>query len=330
MWLGTEQGLSRLNSDRTVFTHYTVDEGLPDFVVTGILEDELGYLWISMDNGKISRFDPRKPEFLTFDHSDGLQRGGFNSNCCLKGLKGELYFGGREGLNCIWPGELTNNSFVPPVVITAFHVLNESYPIAFNIANGEPITLSYQENFLSFEFAVLNYTQAHKNQYAYRMTPLEENWNYHRRFARYTDLSPGAYTFQVKGSNNDGLWNNQGATLRIVITPPFWATMEFRIFAIGFFVSLLIAGHYWRVRMMRIRQIQLEGEVENALAEIKTLKGIVPICSFCKKIRDDQGYWAQLELYISQHSDAEFSHGICPECMKKQMDKLKNSNRTYS
>jgi|GEM_PF-2223626 ligand-binding sensor domain-containing protein len=326
LWLGTGRGLTRLSPDRTEFTHFTVEDGLADMVVKGILEDASGYLWISTENGNISRFDPQTCQFLNFDHSSGLQGREFTPNCCVKGLENELYFGGLDGLNCIWPGELTQNTYIPPIVFTAFHVMDKPYPIEPWVSTGKTKTLSYRENFLSFEFVALNYTQSHKNQYAYRLVPLEDNWNYsrHRRYARYTSLPPGEYTFQVKGSNNDGLWNEQGAAFHFVITPPFWATLQFRIFAIGLLVMFLAMGHYRRVRMMQMQHDQLKSEVEHALAEIKTLRGIVPICSYCKKIRDDQGYWEQLESYISEHSNAEFSHGICPECLKEHFPDFKD------
>jgi hypothetical protein len=144
------------------------------------------------------------------------------------------------------------------------------------------------------------------------------------RFATYTNLAPGKYTFHVKASNNDGVWNENGTSIKIIITPPFWQTWWFRTIVVIFVISVLVAIYLWRVNRIQQTAIRLEAmvkertsELEEAMNNIKVLKGLIPICASCKKVRDDSGFWRQVEDYISHHSEAQFSHGICPDCMKK-------------
>jgi PAS domain S-box-containing protein len=150
---------------------------------------------------------------------------------------GKLYFGGLKGLNAFYPDQLRDNPYVPPVVLTNFQIFNQAVPIGGKdsplrqvIQETDKITLSYQQSVFSFEFAALNYRAPRKNQYAYKLEGFDEDWNYvgsDRRFATYTNLNPGTYTFRVKASNNDGVWNEEGKTVKITITPPWWKTWWF-------------------------------------------------------------------------------------------------------
>ncbi len=364
IWVGTlGGGLNRLDRETGVFRHYTVDEGLPSNAICGILSDSNGHMWISTYSG-LSRFDPVDEEFVNFDESDGLQSNQFLFGSCFESNRGEMFFGGVNGFNSFYPDSIQFNTFIPPVFVTDLQLFNRSVGIGDKV-NGntileqslletETIVLSYKEAVLSFEFVALNYTTTVKNQYAYYLENFEEEWNYsgRRRFATYTNLSPGRYYFHVKASNNDGLWNEIGTTLRLVITPPFWQTWWFRGVMIALIIISILSWHQLRVLSYKRREQYLEIQVnertsellkankklsyeisvrkateeelrlsntqlKDALDNVETLEGMLPICSSCKKIRDDKGYWNQIEVYISERSDAKFSHGICPDCMKK-------------
>ena len=270
LWLGTESGLIRINPERSSITRFTMEDGLGDNVVKGILEDDAGFLWLSLDNGKISRFHPQTKQFRNFDHSDGLQGLAFTSNSVTKGSDGGFYFGGINGLNCIWPGKLTQNTNIPPIVINSLEIMGKAHPVEPYISTGEEIKLDYRQNFLSFEFAALNYTHPYRNQYKYRLSPLETEWNDsgNRRYARYTAIEPGKYVFQVIGSNNDAIWNEKGASLSFYIKPPFWRTWWFKTGCITFFIIFPFLLYASRIRFLNTQKRHLEQEVEKRTKEL--------------------------------------------------------------
>ena len=249
-WIGTwGSGLNKFDRETGRFSSYTETDGLADNAIYGILEDEAGNLWLSTNNG-LSRFNPETETFRNYDVKDGLQSNEFNGGSFFKSKSGEMFFGGIQGFNGFYPKEIKNNPYVPPIEITSFLKFNEKdmYRSLWN--EGDEIVLSYTDYVFSFEFAGLEYTAPEKNLYAYKMEGLDDTWittTADKRFASYTTLAPGKYTFYVKGSNNDGVWNDTGTFLRIRIVPPFWKTWLFRIFVLGL---LLILGITWiRMRM---------------------------------------------------------------------------------
>ncbi|MBN1894911.1 hypothetical protein JW906_10470, partial [bacterium] len=343
LWIGTYGGgLNRLDRNAESFEHFTVKDGLPSDIVYGILEDRSGFLWLSTNHG-ISKFNPRQKTFQNFDVTDGLQDYEFNSGAYFRNATGEFFFGGINGFNIFYPDSIRINSYVPPVVFTDFRIFNE--PVSCGRAvNGRvildrpvsaapEITLTHRENNITIGFAALDYVNPERNEYSSIMEPFEKEWNFigSRRFSHYARLPSGTYTFRVRGSNSDGNWNQEGASLRIRILPPVWERTWFRIFIAALAVSSVILAHQIRTRAIRTRSRALERHVEertrdletanrelrDALDRVQTLSGLLPICASCKKIRDDQGYWHQVEEYIRDHSDVRFSHGLCPSCLKK-------------
>jgi ligand-binding sensor domain-containing protein len=328
VWLGSERGLTCVVANTKEVRRYTTSDGLPDNSIANIVEDHSGNLWLGTNRGVSKLVDavrlPRKPIFLNFDVHDGLQGNEFTRNASFVGRSGAMYIGGSGGLNSFDPERIQRNSYVPPVVLTGFKIFNKTVPIAApgsplekTITETRELTLSYQHSMVTFEFAALNFVLPQKNQYAYKLEGFDDAWNEvgGQRSATYTNLPHGAFTLRVRGSNNDGVWNDQGVSLAIRVRPPFWRANWFFVA-----VALTLVGAAGGVHRLRIRQHiraerQLQERVTTALADIRTLRGLLPICAWCKKIRDDSGYWNQLEEYVSQRTDAEFSHGICPECM---------------
>ncbi len=228
MWFGTlGGGLNRFNPQTETFTAYTEKDGLANNSVYSILEDNDGNLWLATNKG-ISRFDIEKKTFINYDVSDGLQSNEFSSSYYdtgvgFKGKDGKLYFGGSKGFNVIDPIGLKTNQAIPPIVITQFKVFDK---LMAGKSEWERIELGFEENFVSFEFAALDYTNPQKNQYAYQLVGVDRDWVYSgsRRYASYTNLTPGQYLFKVKGSNNDGIWNQRGKSVTLIIHPPWWKT----------------------------------------------------------------------------------------------------------
>lgn len=248
LWLG-QNGLYLFNPKKNKFFLYTHTAGLSSELIKGILEDSRGYLWISTTNGLI-RFNPSSNSAVKYNTADGLQAQEFEANACIRTRNGEMYFGGINGYNVFRPETIRSNSFVPPVYITELYIFNrkvvpgmEDSPLTNDISNTQVVELSYRQSALSLSFAALNYTVSQNNQYAYKLEGLDKNWNFagRERKASYTNLAPGEYTFYIKASNNDGLWNKNPAKLHIIISPPFWDTLWFKCLAT---LSLLAAAYF--------------------------------------------------------------------------------------
>jgi signal transduction histidine kinase/ligand-binding sensor domain-containing protein/DNA-binding response OmpR family regulator len=267
LWIGTYSGLNKFDRKSEKFTNYTVKDGLPNNVINGILEDELGNLWLSTNNG-LSKFNPKSELFKNYDINDGLLSNQFSPGGCYMSKDGEMFFSSSKGVNAFFPNRLIDNPHTPKIVVTDFQLFNKSvsvkkdndtvntktYLLNQHISLAKEIKLSYQENVFSFEFAALDYNSPEKNQYAYMLDGFESNWNYNnysRRYATYTNLNPGTYVFRVKGSNNDGLWNEEGTSLKVIITPPWWETN----LAYSIYLLLICAVVFtvWRVQTSRLK-----------------------------------------------------------------------------
>ena len=264
LWLGAWDGLYRHNRQNATFTRYTESQGLPSSAIQGILEDKLGRLWLSTKKG-ISRFDPRTETFKNYDVSDGLQGDEFSQGAYGQGPDGEMFFGGSNGFTAFFPENVRDNPYVPPVVITSFKIFNKPVPIGPKsvlnkaIALADSLTLSYKDSVFSFEFAALSYANSHKNRYRYKLEGFEPGWNEvgsKQRLATYTNLDPRKYVFRVQGSNSDGVWNEQGVSLKILITPPWWNTILFRAMCAAVLLALI-----WAAYRLRVRQLHHEFEM---------------------------------------------------------------------
>ncbi|MBI5216481.1 MAG: ATP-binding protein [Ignavibacteriae bacterium] len=254
MWLGTfNDGVFLFPNDGSEPKHFTEKEGLPNNVCYGMLEDVDGYFWLSTNRG-ISRLNLATLQFRNYDVNDGLQSNEFNRNAFLKGKDGRLYFGGVNGYNEFLPGEIKDNEYVPPVILTAFRKFNEPVNFETPIRFMKELTLSYQENFFSFEFAALDFTEQSKNRYNYMLEGFDEHWvdAGTQRMANYTNVDPGEYVFRVRGSNNDGVWNEEGASIRIIIPPPFWKTSWF----IGLVIVLTAGAFGGTVRFISTQKLK--------------------------------------------------------------------------
>ena len=236
IWAGSKNGLSLFHPEKEVFTNYSIRDGLPDQDIYAILEDNDHLLWLSTNNG-LSRFNPRDLTFINFDVSDGLQGPEFNSGASFKLRTGELAFGGTNGLNLFHPAHIGPNSHVPNIELTSFKVLSEERPLPNPLV---PIDLTSKDYFIAFEFTALDFANSGKNKYAYKLDGLDLDWNYSTRpSASYTNLDYGEYTLRIKGSNDDGLWNEAGKTFKVRVAPPFYRKSWFYLLAAITFILIL-------------------------------------------------------------------------------------------
>ena len=273
-WIGTGGGgLNKINlAPGAVPTiqdvkHYTTKQGMPSNVVYGILEDTKGNIWMSTNNG-ICWLDSSE-HITTYNIYDGLQSNEFNAGAYYKAGDGTMYFGGINGLNSFNPDKIPFNSQKPKVVITGFKVFNKDRPIASLSDNS--IRLNADEDFFSFEFAALDFSIPEKNEYAYKLEGFDEDWVYcgTRHYASYTNLPPGDYVFRVEACNNDHVWNHQGATVNLTITPPFWRNKWFLIFMCT--ILAVVITIILRVRISRLQEQQkfLEEKVKMQSERLK-------------------------------------------------------------
>ena len=270
-WIGTAGGgLNRMDPATGDFTRYREKDGLPNDVVYGILEDDRGNLWLSTNKG-IARFDPRKAAFKSYDVSDGLQSNEFNIGAYFSTGDGQMLFGGINGFNAFRPSEVKDNSRVPPIVLTTLTQAGEPLDPHTPVESTEEVKLRWPANYFEFGYAALSYVQPEKNQYAYMLEGLEKDWIQvgSRRFGRYTNLPGRTYTLRVKGSNNDGVWNEAGLSLKVTVVPPFWATWWFRGAVVLLVAGVVVGGYRVRLSSIRARSRELESEVEERTYEIE-------------------------------------------------------------
>jgi ligand-binding sensor domain-containing protein/signal transduction histidine kinase len=273
LWVGAFDGLYRFDRQNGTFARYTESQGLPSSTIRCIQEDRAGRLWLSTQKG-ISRFDHKLETFRNYDVSDGLQSNEF-SDGCFQSRDGEMFFGGSNGFNAFFPEHVRDNPYVPPVVITSFKIFNNPVPIGAksvlkkSIAYVDSLTLSYRDNVFSFEFAALSYVNSHRNRYRYKLENFEPRWNEmgsKQRLATYTNLDPGKYVFRVQGSNSDGIWNEEGVSLPIIITPPWYRENWFRLVSGAGSLALLWAAYQFRFRQLHHEfNMRVEGRVEERM-----------------------------------------------------------------
>jgi signal transduction histidine kinase/ligand-binding sensor domain-containing protein/DNA-binding response OmpR family regulator len=257
IWVGTRgNGLFSFNEKDKDFSQLTIDDGLPGNEIYGFLEDDNGFLWLSTENG-ISKFDAVNKKFKNYGKNDGLICKEFNFNSYMKDHAGTMYFGGYNGIVTFHPDSIVENPDVPPLSFTKLKLFNKDVEIgdakgvlAKPISETRSLTFHYDQNVFSIEFAVLNYINPNKNQYAYRLDGFEEKWNFvNKPIATYMNLKPGTYTFLAKGSNNDGEWNETPISLTIKILPPPWKTW----WAYLLYIGVIIAALMNFMKLMRVR-----------------------------------------------------------------------------
>lgn len=282
LWLATLSGLDLLNPLTGKFINYFKKDGLPSDIIYALKEDNDGKLWIS-SNGGLSKFDSEKGKFNNYTAEDGLQGDEYKPHSALKDHNGKLYFGGINGFNTFFAGNILKPANFSPLVIISFQLFNKPLSIAKNSTDASPLkanitetkslTLSYKQSVFSFEFAALDYASKDKKQYAYFLDGFDKEWNYigSHNEASYTNLPPGVYHVRLKYRNSQGIWSPVSSPLQINIIPPFWLTWWFEILAVIGIISSVYGLFQYRIRSMQNQKINLEKVVRERTESIAQL-----------------------------------------------------------
>jgi len=247
IWVGTSAGLNCLLGSAR-FATYNVKDGLANDVINGIVDDGKNGLWLSTNKG-LSHFDPDQTRFTNYDVRDWLPGNEYNQGASFRSPRdGRIFFGGVHGLTAFYPEKITPNTKPPPVVITSFEKLGQGRAIPLPHQQDAPIDLSYKDRILSLSFATLDFAIPEKNTYAWRLAGVGQSWiplgGKHE--ITLTGLVTGHHHFQVKAANSDGVWNEEGVSLRFFIEPPFWRTpLAFSLYVLLF--AAAIFAYYWRL-----------------------------------------------------------------------------------
>ena len=292
LWVGTDQGISRLDLDTLKFENFQQKDGLVDSSVLGLVEDNDENIWIITHHG-ISKFNSKSKSFPKFYPGERIQEKGFNSLAFAKRRNGEIVLGSPDGIERFFPSDINKAPPPPSIAVTDFLVFNRTVPLASNlsaenvgdelikkennfyldqsITHSKEIILSHKESMFAFEFAALSYLRANKNQYAYKMEGLNEDWIHTpagKRFATYMNIPAGEYVFRVKGSNKDGIWNEEGKSIKVIILPPPWLTWWAKTLYAIFIITSLLGIYAYRTKALRSRAIDLEKTVKNRTQEL--------------------------------------------------------------
>ncbi len=281
-WIGTDGGgLNKWDKTNGRCIRISVRDGLPSNVVYTVFPDKRGNLWMSTNNGLCS-MDPKTMAFRYYDIHDGLQGMEFNRESNYQTSEGRIYLEGTAGLNVFYPEDIVENSHIPPVVFTDLKIQgrsvsrrDETSPLNKSIVETKEIVLPYDQNILTIEFAALDFMNPGSNEYSYQLEGFSEEWTKPSKTnsATFTNLSPGQYTLRVRGSNNDGIWNETGASLSLTILPPWYRTWWAYTGYMALFLTGLFVFRQYDLRRVRLKdQLELAHQKESQLKEVDQLK----------------------------------------------------------
>jgi ligand-binding sensor domain-containing protein len=322
LWIGTvDQGLCRLEGGSS--TCFRIAGALFDTSLCRILEDDLGYLWVGTPNGvvRVAKKDLKGATvgatvpFQAFGRDDGMRSSQVNGGSTPSGMRardGRLWFATMAGLAVVDPRRIQRNTLAPLVRIEDLLVDGAPVPL------GKP-ELGPDARRFELRYTGVSLSSLDKVSFRYRLDPFDNEWIEagHRRVAYYTSLPAGQYVFRVTACNNDGACDEKGASTSFTLKPHLYQTRGFWIVVTLALMGVGATAYRIRIAQLRAREVELHRRVDEAVAQIQVLDGMLPICAGCKKIRNDTGYWDQIETYISKNSRASFSHGMCPECLAR-------------
>jgi ligand-binding sensor domain-containing protein len=323
LWVGSIGGLSRVDGGR--LRSLARDEGPFGSAIYSILDDGQGAYWYSTPRG-IYRVKKEGVEgrtrgddaglFRVFGTADGMESsvgtgGGVPNACRLQ--DGRLAFATATGVAVVDPSRMEVSSYVPPVYVES--LVADHHPVDLT---GRP-RLAPGTRDVELHFALLSFIAPERSQYRYQLEGHDPGWvdGGSRRVAYYSNLTPGRHKFRVMAANHNGVWNETGATLEFDLAPRFYETRWFMPLVALLLASTAAAAYRIRVAALRARAAELQRSVDEALANVQVLSGLLPICASCRRVREDTGYWRQIEAYVQERSSAKFSHGVCPDCWDK-------------
>jgi len=273
-YVASDQGLDRFEKASGKFL--PVQTSLPLSEVTSLTKDRQGLLWVGTGRG-LYRLDPKSGQVRIYSKADGILGSEFNRAAAMTTREGSVYLGGvNNGFNLIYPDRILENEAIPAVLLTDFRIGNKSVTVGKDsilrrqISETKEIALSYLQSSFAFEFAALDFSAPERNQYAYKLDGFDNDWNNvgAQRTAVYTNIDPGDYVFRVRGSNNDGHWNEEGTSVALHIAPPFWATLWFRLLA-GLTVTAVVFTITLNARRRRQRLEKINRKLNDEIAATK-------------------------------------------------------------
>ncbi len=274
VWIGTsDEGLVSIDASRKHLRVFNERNGLPNNVILKVIEDRTGKIWVTTNKG-VSALDDARKGFVNYSSFNGLQNNAFIQGAGFAASNGQLYFGGNEGFNYLMPTDVKINNNVPPVLITNLTIGGKAITSADkdhldeDISVANKFTVDYKQSF-ALSYVAVNYTSPKQNHYAYRLKGFEKDWidAGTNTTVYYTNLNPGEYLFEVKACNNDGVWNNTGKSIKIVVKPPFWLSWYAYLIYIVSAISVLLY-----IRHRGIRQLQQEFKHEQEKREQERLR----------------------------------------------------------
>lgn len=277
LWIGTAGGgINLFNRKLGTFSLLNKKKGLANDYIHGIIEDQAGDLWISSNNG-LTRYQISTAKATNYGLAYGLQGLEYKQDASFKGSDGSIYFGGTNGFNIIRSSELVTNTTVPNIVFTGFSIFNkpvtsrdEHSPLRQDITQTTHITLHANQSTFSLEFAALNMIAPENNQYAYKMIGLHDKWIPlgNQRSVSFSNLPQGDYSFIVKASNNEGIWNDQGSVMHIRVIPVFWKSLWFNVLALMLTCAAIYGVYRLRVKVIKRQKAVLERLVKQRTREV--------------------------------------------------------------
>ncbi|MGE0560694.1 MAG: two-component regulator propeller domain-containing protein [Flavobacteriales bacterium] len=293
-WIGTNNGLVHLNIEtKSVRWFYEVD-GLPNEYIYGVLKDKKEMLWISTNFG-LSKLDlnlykkNQIAQFKNYFEIDGLQSNEFNQGSYYLAKDGEMFFGGINGFNSFYPDKVIDNPHQPPVYFTSFKIFEKEVELDSNISQKRYLELNYKDRFFSFEFVGIDFNLPSKNMFSWKLEGIDEDWTppTKRRYVSYNNLPGGDYVLRVKASNNDGIWNEEGATIHITIIPPFWRTNWFYVTCTVLILVFIFGYIKFRERKLLSEKKLLAKKVTERTIELQEKnKDILSSITYAKRIQE--------------------------------------------
>ncbi|WP_158973617.1 sensor histidine kinase [Cellulophaga sp. L1A9] len=266
LWIGTRSGLALFNPETKKFKNYSTENGLPSNIIFGILPGSDGNVWLTTPNG-LSKTDPQKIQFknITIPGNNILDMGGHTL-----GLDGNLIVGGTAGFTIFNPSDIKSNPYIPNVVFTEIKINNESMSFDQSISELKSMDLSYSQNNITFEFSALEFTNSQFNKYKYKLEGFNDQWIEYgsKHDLTFTNLDPKTYVLKIKGSNNEGVWNEQETSLTITISPPWYKTLWFRILSLLLIIGSLFSFYYLRIKRLKRTKTILQKEVTKQTKEL--------------------------------------------------------------
>lgn len=335
IWVTTNTGLKLFDESTHSFLSYS-SRSIKENTIQAILEDSKGNLWYSTTNGITKLIDgihlPKDPKSINFSSVDGLSGNEFIKRSAVKTNKGVMYFGSSNGITWFNPDSIQFNEVVPEVVFSEFLLLftkgdeqTKYTSLLKNIDAIGRIDLSYRHSNFKISFASLNFLHPENNCYQYKLEGYDENWidAGNQRSVAYTNIQPGKYTFYVKGSNNDGVWCKEPRSLQIIIHPPWWKTLVFKISLVVAIVALLLGFYRFRVSYLKKQNSILEQKVKDRTNELSEMNTILEERQEEITIQNDEleRHRNQLERLVEERTEELVAAKIKAE----ESDRLKSS-----